>query len=114
MKKSLMESLFNIINNGAVITDEVKTDFNAEYDRTTEKSRANRIMYEAAKDVAAAVLTDTPMTAKEVFAATDEWPENMTANKVQYALNNYWEGDISERHDNGKNPYTYTKKSSRP
>jgi len=105
-----MEALYAVVNSGAAVTDELREEFNAEYERTTAKARANKTLYEAAKDIAAAVLSDTPMMAKEVFAATDEWPEGMTPNKVQYALNNYWEGDISERHDNGKNPYTYTRK----
>ena len=109
MKKSTMEALYAVLNTGAAVTDELREEFNAEYERTTAKARANKAAYEDAKEVAIAVLGDTPMTAKEVFAASSEWPEGFTANKVQYGLNNYWM-DIAERHDNGKNPYTYTRK----
>ena len=107
MKKSTMEALYAVVNSGAAVTDELREEFNAEYERTTAKARANKSAYAAAKDVAVAVLNDTPMTAKEVFAASDEWPDGFTSNKVQYGLNNYWT-DVAERHDNGKNPYTYT------
>lgn len=109
MKKSTMEALYAVVNSGAAVTDTLREEFNAEYERTTAKARANADAYAAAGEVAKSVLSDTPMTAKEVFAATDEWPEGFTPNKVQYGLNNRWQ-EFTERHENGKNPYTYTAK----
>lgn len=110
MKKSTLENLCNYLNGDtSVDVAALREDVNSEYDRLTAKARANKDAYAAAKDVAVSVLSDTPMTAKEVFAATDKWPDGFTSNKVQYGLNNYWT-DVAVRHDNGKNPYTYTAK----
>jgi hypothetical protein len=75
MKKSTMEALYAVVNSGAAVTDTLREEFNAEYERTTAKARANADAYDAAGKVAKSVLSDTPMTAKEVFAATDEWPK---------------------------------------
>ena len=110
MKKSTLENLCNYLNGDtSVDVAALREEVNAEYDRLTEKARANKGAYAAAKEVAVTVLSDTPQTAKEVFAATTDWPDGFTANKVQYGLNNYW-GDVAVRHENGKNPYTYTAK----
>lgn len=108
MKKSTLEALYNLVNGRGTVTNELREEVNAEYERTTAKARANHDAYKAAEQVVMSVLTDTPMTAKEVFAASDEWPDGFTANKVQYGLNNYWKDSV-KRHDNGKNPYTYTR-----
>jgi len=108
MKKSTLENLRNYLNGDETVDLSVLRDeVNEEYDRLTAKARTNKYAYAVAKDVAVSVLSDTPMTAKEVFAATDKWPDGFSANKVQYGLNNYWQ-DVADRHDNGKNPYTYT------
>lgn len=111
MKKSTMEALYTVINKGAAVTDELRAEFNAEYERTTAKSRANAAMYDEARDFLMNTPDwDRPMTAAELaetFAA--DLPDGFSKSKVQYALLHYWVDSV-ERHDNGKNAYTYTRK----
>lgn len=110
MKKNVFEMVVALVNGREVADMEtLRNEINAEWERTSAKAKANKTAYDAAKDVAFSVLSDTPMTAKELYAATDEWPEGFTANKVQYALLHYWNDEIV-KHDNGKNPYTYSVK----
>lgn len=110
MKKSTLESIRNYLNGDdtvdlSVLRDEV----NAEWARLHSKADANRAVYDEAHEIMVSILSDTPMTVKEIFAASDEWPQGFTERKVQYALLHYW-NDETVKHDNGKNPYTYTLK----
>lgn len=109
MKKNVFEMVVAMVNGQPVADmDTLRNEVNAEYERLTAKSRANKSAYDAAKDVAFNVLSDTPMTAKEIFAAGEgQWPDGFTANKVGYAMLHYWNSEVT-KHDNGKNPYTYT------
>ena len=111
MKKSVMQMVVALVNGQQVEDMEtLKNEINAEWERLTEKSRANAEAYAAAKDIVLAVMSvDKPMTAQEIFDACEGLPAGFTKNKVQYALLNYWE-DKTEKHDNGKNPYTYSLK----
>lgn len=111
MKKSTMKALYAVLNSNATVTDELRTEFNAEYERTTAKSRANAAMYaEAEQALMNTPKWDKPMTAKELAeVCAADLPEGFTASKVQYGLLNYWQGKVV-KHDNGKNAYTYTRK----
>lgn len=68
--------------------------------------------YNIAREIVLDVLSETvPLTIKEIFYASDKWPPNFTAGKVQYGLRVHWADDII-KHDNGKkHPKTYTKKA---
>lgn len=110
MKKSVLESIRNYLNGDdtvdlSVLRDEV----NAEYNRLNAKRDANRAAYDDAKEIAFSVMSDKPMTAKEIFEASDAWPQGFTANKVGYALRNYWNDEVV-KHDNGKSAFTFTLK----
>ena len=108
MKKNTLEAIRNYLNGDETIDlSVVRDEVNAEWERLNAKRNANRVAYDAAKDVAFGILSETPMTVKEIFAASDEWPQSFTAAKVQYALLNYWNGEVV-KHDNGKSAYTYT------
>lgn len=111
MKKNTLEAIRNYLNGDETIDlSTVREEVNAEWERLTAKSKANKDAYDAAKEVAFGILSDTPMTVKEVYAAGEgQWPDGFTVAKVQYAFLHYWNGEVV-KHDNGKSAYTYTVK----
>ena len=111
MKKSTLEAIRNYLNGDETVDlTVVRDEVNAEWDRLNAKREANRNAYDEAKDIAFGIMSDTPMTVKEIFAASDEWPQGFTHNKVQYALLHYWNDEVV-KHDNGKNAFTYSVKA---
>ena len=112
MKKSTLESIRNYLNgDNTVDLSILREEVNAEWERTTEKSRANADLYAAASPVVEKVLDTTPRTSKEIFALCEkELPIGFTANKVQYLILHQL-ADKVEKHDNGKNAKTYTRKA---
>ena len=79
----------------------------AEWKKNRAKSEANAAAYAAAKGPVFAVLSGTPLTAKEIFeAAEEELPEGFSVNKIQWALLNLWNEEVGSK-ENGKNPKTY-------
>lgn len=112
MKKSTLTALYNYLNGKASLVDveTLREEVNAEYDRLTAKAQANADLYATAKAAVMDVLSSTPQTVAEIYAAAQaDLPEDFTAAKVQYALLHYWEPDVV-KHDNGKAPNTYTKR----
>ena len=111
MKKATMEALHTYANTDPNFPSDLRDEINDEYDRTTAKSRANAELYAAAHDALfAADGWDTPMTSTELAETfADVLPDGFTKSKIQYALRALWDKEV-EKHDNGKNPYTYTKK----
>lgn len=110
MKKSTLNAIYNYLNGDETVDLSVlREEVNAEYERLNAKRDANRIAYDEAKEIAFGVMSDEPMTAKEIFEASDEWPQGFTANKVGYALRNYWNDEVV-KHDNGKSAFTFTMK----
>lgn len=78
----------------------------AELNKGEEKAAANRTLYESAKAIVLAALTDTPATAAEIYEAVkNNLPNGFSRSKVQYGLTNYWKNDVV-RHDG--TPATYT------
>ena len=109
MKKSTLEMMKNYLNgDDTVDLSTLRDEVNAEWERTTAKSRANANLYDAAHDIAMGIFDDTPKTASEVFDAGD-WPEGFTLSKLRYAIRETWSDEL-EKHENGKNPFTYTRK----
>ena len=111
MKKSTLESLYTyfVKNDDSIDLSTVVEEIRAEYEKTVAKAQANRSTYDAAHDVLIAALTDTPQTSKEIFEG-NEWPEDFTQGKLNYALRAMWADEIN-RIDNGKKaPLTYTRK----
>ena len=111
MKKNTLEAIRNYLNGDDTVDLSIlREEVNAEWERLNAKREANRNIYDTAKEIAFRVMsTTTPMTAKEIFAASDEWPEGFTANKLGYALRNYWNDEVV-KHDNGKSAFTFTLK----
>ena len=113
MKKSTLEALYNLVNGTGSLTDELREDVIAEYERTTAKANANTVLYNTALEVLKSVDDwDEPMTTKELCAKyADELPDDFSASKMNYAMRTYGDWMAAfEKHDNGKNPYTYTQK----
>lgn len=112
MKKNTLNALYNyfVKNDNTVDLSVITEEIRAEYERTTAKSKANTDLYEAAHDVAMEIFNDTPMTTADAFDA-GEWPEGFNLSKFRYAVRAMWSDEL-EKHENGKNPLTYTKKSA--
>ena len=110
MKKNTLEAIRNYLNGDETVDlSVVREEVNAEWERLTAKANANRSAYDEAKEIAFRVMSSTPMTKNEIFAASDEWPEGFTANKLQYALLHYWNDEVV-KHYNGNGPFTYSVK----
>lgn len=112
MTKNTLSTLVNYLNAHDIpeLAD-VKAELNAQFDKNEAKAQANRDLYAAAKDIVLSVVGDTPMTVAEMYdACADKLPEGFSKSKVQYAVREYW-ADALDRHDNGKNAYTYTKRA---
>lgn len=112
MKNSTLVSLVNYLNSVSNLPADVavaRDDLNAEYSKKEEKAQANREAYADAHDTVMNVLSDKPLTVQEIFeACADELPEGFSRSKIQYAVRELWGKEVV-KHDNGKNPYTYTK-----
>lgn len=111
MKKSTLESIRNYLNGDNTIDLSVlRQEINDEWERTTAKSRANADLYATASPIVEKVLDATPRTSKEIFElCANDLPDGFTANKVSYLMRNQLANKV-EKHENGKNPLTYTRK----
>ena len=111
MKKSTMTAIANYIENVPELATEY-AELRAELDKNAAKAEGNRKLYAAAHDIIMAHLSATePLTVAQVAEmCADELPENFSKSKIQFAFSNYWKDEIT-KHENGKNPYTYTKRN---
>lgn len=108
MKKSTLKSLVAYLNGETVANiNEIKAELQAELSKGEEKAKANRDLYAAAHEAVMSVMSDTPMTVADIFAACeDKLPENFTKAKVQYALLHYWNDEVVKV-ENGRSAYQY-------
>jgi len=108
MKKSTLKSLVAYLNGETVANiNEIKAELQAELSKGEEKAKANRDLYAAAHEAVMGVMSDTPMTVADIFAACeDKLPENFTKAKVQYALLHYWNDEVVKV-ENGRSAYQY-------
>ncbi len=112
MKKATLEAIRNYLNgDNTVDLTVLRQEINDEWERTTAKSRANAELYATAMPIVEKVLDDTPRTSKEIFALCEnELPKDFNANKVSYLVRNQLANKV-DKHENGKNPFTYTRKA---
>ena len=108
MKKSTLKSLVAYLNGETVANiNEIKAELQAELSKGEEKAKANRDLYATAHEAVMGVMSDTPMTVADIFAACeDKLPENFTKAKVQYALLHYWNDEVVKV-ENGRSAYQY-------
>lgn len=111
MKKSTLEALYNLANGTGSMTDELRADIVAEYERTTAKSRANTELYDKAWNVLAECTEwDKPMMVKELWVIVEaNMPDGFSASKMQYGMLNKWSDKVT-KHDNGKDAFKYSRK----
>ena len=112
MKKSTLEAIRNYLNGDTTVDlDTLRTEVNDEYTRLTAKASANADLYAQAAPVILSVVDSEPKTDEVIYeACAAELPEGFTRAKVRYALLHQL-ADSVDKHDNGKNPNTYTKKA---
>ena len=109
MKKSTMTTIANYIQNVPELAAEY-AELSAELAKGEEKAKANRELYNAAREVVLSHLASTPMTVATLYEAIkDELPKDMTKSKVQYGLSNYWT-DAVVKIENPKGPNEYRRK----
>ena len=107
MKKNTIETMISYLNGETVDTAALKNELTAELDRVTAKTRANTDLRASVTPFVLDALSDTPQTAKEIFAAiADKVPADYTAAKVQYIL---LHTDGVVKHENGRSANTYTR-----
>lgn len=111
MKKSTLEAMRNYLNGDETVDLSVlREEVNAEWERTTAKARANADVYATAHDILMDILPETPMTVKEIFALSEDWPEGFTTSKLQYAMTRMWQDEIN-RVENAKSANQYSRKA---
>ena len=96
MKKSTMKSLVAYLNGETVTNiDEIKGELEAELAKGEAKAQANRDAYAVAHEIVMAHMSEAPLTVAEIYdACADELPEGFSKSKIQYALLNYWNGEV--------------------
>ena len=114
MTKTTLLTVASVLNS-LNTTDEAiiaaRDAVNAEVAKGEAKAQANREAYAAAHDAVMSVLSDAPMTVKDIVAACgDELPEGFSASKVQYGLLNYWTDEVVKI-ENNKAANTYRRKA---
>jgi len=110
MKKVTMNTILSLISSiDTAEAEQVRAELNAELNKGAAKAEANRALYDAAKEVVIGALSETPVTAAELFdEVKDNLPEGFTKAKVQYALTHYWEADVTKIEGS---PNTYAAKA---
>lgn len=96
MKKVVLENLVAMLNNEemTMTRDDVLAAIQQELDNKAErsdalkdnKSKARAELIAKVKPIIETVLTDTDTTAVDLLKASSEWPEDFSANKLQYIL----------------------------
>ena len=112
MKKSTLVAISKILNGETIDNfEEIKQEVMDEVAKGEAKAKANHELYDSVKAVIMKHLDDTPKTIAQLYEeCEDELPENFySRSKIQYGCLNYWQDEI-ERHENGRNAYTYTKR----
>lgn len=113
MTKNTMTAILSLIAD--IDTDEaanVRAAINEELARNAEKAARNRDMYDTAKEVVLAHLTDSPVTATELFTdCEDELPDGFTRGKMVYALRAYWTEDVVTEDDSKRRVKMYRRKA---
>ena len=108
MKKSVLESVIKYLQTNTGDRDALLTTLTEELNHLNSKAMENAAIYNRAIQPVLDVMSETPMTAKDIYnACADNLPEGFTANKVQYLLLHQL-ADRVKKQDNGKNPNTYS------
>lgn len=98
MKKATLESVISILNGIPDLDDGypgLMDELKAEAAKGAAEKAARAAEYESIHSLVVDNLSDTPVTAADLFAEIErELPEGMNRYKVQHALNNLWQDEI--------------------
>ena len=95
MRKNTIETMISYLNGETVDTSALRDELTSELNRLNAKANANREAYALAHDVVLSVMSEQPMTVKEIATACgDALPEGFSPSKIQYALLNYWADEV--------------------
>lgn len=108
MKKSTLTSLIAYLDGATVDNlDELRDELKAELNRGEEKAQKNRELYAAAHDVVIRHMAGNCATVNDLYKECEaDLPEGFTKSKLQYALREYWAGEVAYE-DDGRNPKKY-------
>lgn len=94
MKNTTMTTIANYIKNVPELSVEY-AELAAELAKNEVKAQANRDLYATAHDVVMGKLTEVPVTVADLYeSCKDELPEGFSKSKLQYAMLNYWAGEV--------------------
>ena len=95
MRKNTIETMISYLNGETVDTAALRDELTNELKRLNAKADANRAAYDLAHAVVLSVMSEQPMTVKEIATACgDALPEGFSPSKIQYALLNYWSDEV--------------------
>lgn len=104
-----MNTIAEYIKNVPELAEEY-AELAAEIQKDIDKANANRALYDVAKDIVLAALTDQLVTVADLFAKVEaDLPDGFSKSKMQYALTHYWADDVTVVKD-GRNPNQYRAK----
>ena len=111
MKTSTLFTVFAVLNNETVDPAELKAaleDVTGAVDKIKGERAATMGRYDRGWERVAEVLSvaDAPMTVDDI-RNTDPATFPLTSGEIRYGLNHYWK-DRVVRHENGRNPVTYS------
>ena len=96
MKKATLTTIYETLKT-MDYDPEILSEIETELNRGAEKAQANKDMYDAAKPVVFAALSDTPVTISELYAEVEgDLPDGMTKGKLQYAITRLWKDEVGK------------------
>lgn len=112
MKKATLKNLVSYFAQQNFLPSDVADavdEMKAELTKGEAKAQANRDLYASAHDAVMNAITNEPQTIAEIYeACKDELPEGFSKSKVQYAILNYWNAEVSKV-ENAKGANQYRK-----
>ena len=108
MRRSSIRTLYAFFHGENVNLDEVKAEVEAFMKDDIAERAATIQRYNMLKEHVMNVLTETPITLKELASKVDA--PYSTPQMIQYGIRNFWTDEVGVI-DNGRNPNTYYRKA---
>lgn len=111
MKKTNLEALYKFFKGDETVDiSAARQEIFDEYEAEVNLAKARMDIYEKARPVVLSILSDTPLTLKEMYEGKEElYPEGFTRGKLQYMITRLMKDEV-QVYKNGKNPNTYARK----
>jgi hypothetical protein len=111
MKKATLQAIYDVLSMHeleGMVSPDVLAELDKEINKGAEEKAARDAVYESVHELVVDNLSSTPITCADLWnEISAEASEDMTRNKLQYALNNLWQDEIEKIP--GK-PNTYRRK----